>query len=241
MQAGDRELRGRLLGGLTRNVFLLGLVSLCTDLGSQMGFPLLPLFLTSVLGAGAFTVGIVEGAAETTASLLKIVSGFRSDRVRRRKPFILFGYSLSSLMKSLFAFAGSWPFVLFVRVAERIGKGVRNAPRDAIVAESCDEQVRGKAYGFHRAMDGISGTPSCFSGRRTSDWPTNGRSCCTRYSTSLTRFSSFRRVCSPTGSDGDRSSGQGAHFSRSSRRPSSSFRARLAFSCSSFYTVFCTV
>lgn len=155
MRLGGGDNRGRLLTGLTRNVFLLGLVSLCTDLGSQMVFPLLPLFLTSVLGAGAFTVGIVEGAAEATASLLKVFSGFWSDRMRRRKPFILFGYSFSSLMKPLFAFAGSWPFVLFVRVAERIGKGVRNAPRDAIVAESCDERVRGKAYGFHRAMDGI--------------------------------------------------------------------------------------
>lgn len=155
MQRRDTVNRGRLLGGLTRNVFLLGLVSLFTDLSSQMVFPLLPLFLTAVLGAGASTVGIVEGAAETTASLLKVVSGFWSDRVRRRKPFILFGYSLSSLMKPLFAFAGSWPFVVLVRVAERIGKGVRNAPRDAVVAESSDERSRGAAYGFHRAMDGI--------------------------------------------------------------------------------------
>ena len=155
MRRGDPNNRGWILRGITRNVFLLGLVSLCTDLSSQMVFPLLPLFLTSVLGAGAYTVGIVEGAAETTASLFKVVSGLWSDRVRRRKPFILFGYSVSSLVKPLFGVAGSWPFVVFVRVAERIGKGVRNAPRDAIVAESCDERVRGTAYGFHRAMDGI--------------------------------------------------------------------------------------
>jgi MFS family permease len=152
---GSKSDPARLFGGLSRNVFLLGLVSLFTDLSSQMVFPLLPLFLTSVLGAGAYAVGIVEGAAETTASLLKVVSGLWSDRVRRRKPFILYGYSISSLVKPLFGFAGSWPFVVFVRVMERVGKGVRNAPRDAIVAESCDERVRGKAYGFHRAMDGI--------------------------------------------------------------------------------------
>lgn len=145
----------RLFRGITRNVFLLGLVSLFTDLSSQMVFPLLPLFLTSVLGTGAYAVGIVEGAAETTASLLKVVSGRWSDRVQRRKPFILFGYSISSLMKPLFGIAGSWPVVVFVRVMDRVGKGVRNAPRDAIVAESCDEGVRGTAYGFHRAMDGV--------------------------------------------------------------------------------------
>jgi len=99
-------------------------------------------------------VGIVEGAAETTASLLKVISGYWSDKIKKRKPFVLFGYSLSSITKPLFAFANVWPFVLFMRVIERIGKGLRTAPRDAIVAESCDENVRGKAYGFHRAMDG---------------------------------------------------------------------------------------
>jgi len=145
----------RIFAGLKRNIFILGLVSFFTDLSSQMVFPLIPLFLTSILGAGAYVVGIVEGAAETTASLLKVVSGFWSDKIRKRKPFILFGYSLSSITKPLFAFANVWSFVLFVRVIERIGKGLRAAPRDAIVAESCDEHVRGKAYGFHRAMDGI--------------------------------------------------------------------------------------
>jgi len=130
-------------------------VSLFTDLSSQMVFPLIPLFLTTVLGAGAYAVGVVEGAAETTASLLKVVSGYWSDKIKKRKPFVLFGYSLSSLTKPLFAFANVWFFVLFVRVIERVGKGLRTAPRDALVAESCHENVRGKAYGFHRAMDGI--------------------------------------------------------------------------------------
>ena len=141
--------------GITRNILILGFVSLFTDLSSQMVFPLIPLFLTTALGAGAYAVGVVEGAAETTASLLKVVSGYWSDKIRKRKPFVLFGYSLSSLTKPLFAFANIWLFVLFIRVIERIGKGLRTAPRDAIVAESADERVRGKAYGFHRAMDGI--------------------------------------------------------------------------------------
>ena len=145
----------KIFEGITRNVFILGLVSLFTDLSSQMVFPLIPLFLITVLGTGAYAVGIVEGAAETTASLLKVVSGYWSDKIKRRKPFVFFGYSLSAITKPLFAFATIWSFVLFVRVIERIGKGLRTAPRDAIVAESSDESVRGKAYGFHRAMDGI--------------------------------------------------------------------------------------
>ena len=141
--------------GISKNIFILGLVSLFTDLSSQMAFPLIPLFLTTVLGAGAHIVGIVEGAAETTASLLKVLSGYWSDKIKKRKRFLLFGYSLSSITKPLFALANAWSFVLFIRVIERIGKGIRTAPRDALLAESCDESVRGKAYGFHRAMDGI--------------------------------------------------------------------------------------
>ncbi len=151
----NKKYKNEIFKGITRNVVVLGLVSLFTDLSSQMVFPLIPLFLTSVLGAGAYVVGIVEGAAETTASFIKILSGFWSDKIRRRKPFILFGYALSSFTKPLFAFAQAWPFVIFIRVIERIGKGIRNAPRDAIIAESVNENVRGKVYGFHRAMDGI--------------------------------------------------------------------------------------
>ena len=151
----NKDEQNQIFKGISRNIFILGLVSLFTDLSSQMVFPLIPLFLTTVLGAGAYAVGIVEGAAETTASLLKVVSGYWSDKIKKRKPFVLFGYSLSSITKPLFAFANIWSFVLFIRVVERIGKGLRTAPRDAIVAESCDESVRGKAYGLHRAMDGI--------------------------------------------------------------------------------------
>ncbi len=149
------KISGRFFSGIGLNIIILGIVSLCTDLSSQMVFPLIPLYLTSVLAAGAFVVGLVEGAAETTASFLKVISGYFSDRIRRRKPFVLLGYGLSSFVKPLFAFAAVWPAVLSLRVIERIGKGLRTAPRDAIVAESSDVKVRGKAFGFNRAMDGI--------------------------------------------------------------------------------------
>jgi hypothetical protein len=117
--------------GLVRNVIIVSFVSLFTDLSSQMVFPVVPLFLLS-LGASAWVIGLVEGAAETTASLLKVFSGYWSDRIRRRKPFVLGGYGLSTITKPMFALAYTWPFVLFVRVLERVGKGVRDAPRDAI-------------------------------------------------------------------------------------------------------------
>ncbi len=141
--------------GIHRNVKILGIVSLFTDMSSQMVFPVVPLFLTSVIGAGASIVGIVEGVAETTASLLKVFSGYYSDRIKRRKPFILFGYSISSVAKPFLAVAGSSAVVLLIRVVERVGKWLRNAPRDALVAESSSEGTRGRSYGFHRAMDGI--------------------------------------------------------------------------------------
>ena len=138
--------------GLTRNILIVGLISLFTDISSEMVFPLIPLYLV-FLGGGGFIVALVEGAAETTASLLKVFSGYWSDKIKKRKPFVFAGYSLSTITKPLFALANSWPLVLFVRVFERIGKGIRTAPRDAIIAESCDSCVRGKGYGFHRTMD----------------------------------------------------------------------------------------
>ena len=151
----NRDRKSSVFKGITRNIFLLGLVSLFTDLSSQMIFPLIPLYLVSVLGTGALVVGICEGAAETTASLIKVFSGYWSDRLKRRKPFVFIGYSLSAVTKPLFALARTWPLVLTIRMIERVGKGIRSAPRDAIVAESVDRSVRGKAYGFHRAMDGL--------------------------------------------------------------------------------------
>lgn len=149
------SLKDSFMKGITLNVIILGFVSLFTDLSSQMVFPLIPLFLKNVLGAGGAVVGLVEGAAETTASLLKVFSGYWSDKIEKRKPFVLIGYGISSLMKPLFAFSYIWQSVLGIRIAERVGKGIRDAPRDVIVANSCDENVRGKAYGIHRFMDGI--------------------------------------------------------------------------------------
>lgn len=151
----SQNFKSGLLKGIGRNVILLGLVSLFTDLSSQMVFPLIPLYLTGVLGASAYVVGLVEGAAETTASLLKVFSGYWSDKIKRRKPFVLLGYGLSSIAKPLFAIVNTWPFVLAVRVSDRIGKGLRDAPRDAMVAESSDKDVMGKAYGYQRSMDGL--------------------------------------------------------------------------------------
>jgi len=141
--------------GVGANVAILGLVSLFTDLGSQMVFPLIPLFLSTTLGASMLVVGLIEGSAETVASLLKVFSGYWSDKIKRRKPFVLAGYGLSSLSKPLFAFADTWQGVFWIRIVERVGKGIRSAPRDAIIAESCADDVRGKAYGIHRAMDGM--------------------------------------------------------------------------------------
>ncbi len=158
----NRDRKTSIFKGITRNIFLLGLVSLFTDLSSQMIFPLIPLYLVSVLGTGALVVGICEGAAETTASLIKVFSGYWSDRLKRRKPFIFIGYSLSAITKPLFALAGAWPLVLTIRMIERVGKGIRSAPRDAIVAESVNRSVRGKAYGFHRAMDGLGSVLGAF-------------------------------------------------------------------------------
>ena len=152
---GKGQFKRNFLKGLTLNVIILGFVSLFTDFSSQMIFPLLPLFLITVLGANAIIVGLVEGAAESTASLLKVFSGFWSDKIRKRKPFVLGGYGLSAFMKPLFAISYIWQSVIVVRIIERVGKGLRTAPRDAIVAESCDSNVRGKAYGVHRAMDGV--------------------------------------------------------------------------------------
>ena len=139
--------------GITGNVFILGLVSFFTDVSSEMIYPLLPLFLTGVLGAGPAFLGLIEGVAESTASLLKLFSGIVSDRVRRRKQLVLLGYSISALMRPLIGSAGSALTVLFIRTADRVGKGIRTSPRDALIADSTDPSVRGKAYGFHRSMD----------------------------------------------------------------------------------------
>lgn len=140
--------------GISRNVLLLGLVSLLSDLSSQMVFPLIPLFLTS-LGTGATVIGVVEGAADTTAAILKVFSWYLSDKFKKRKIFVLIWYGFSTITKPLFALAQTWPVVLIFRVIERIGKWLRDAPRDALIADTTAPEFMGKAYGIQRAMDGI--------------------------------------------------------------------------------------
>ncbi|NJD68592.1 MAG: MFS transporter [candidate division NC10 bacterium] len=148
--------------GLTRNVVALGLVSLLTDVSSEMIYPLLPLFLTSVLGAGQTFVGLVEGIAESAASLTKLGSGWLSDRLGRRKGLVVVGYALSSVARPLVALALAPWHVLMVRFTDRLGKGLRTPPRDALIAASTDVAIRGRAYGFHRSMDhlGAVGGPA---------------------------------------------------------------------------------
>ena len=143
----------RLFKGITGNVLILGMVSFFTDISSEMIYPLLPLFLTTVLGAGPAFLGVIEGVAESTASVLKLVSGIMSDRIRGRKNLVLGGYGISALARPLIALAASPLAVLFIRFADRVGKGVRTSPRDALIADSIDPSVRGKAYGFHRSLD----------------------------------------------------------------------------------------
>jgi MFS family permease len=134
-------------------VLALGVVSFLTDLSSEMIYPLLPLFLSTVLSAGALSLGVIEGVAESTAAVVKVLSGRWTDRAGRRKPFLLAGYSVSGLVRPLIGLASAWPVVLVLRFADRVGKGVRSSPRDALIADVTPEHLRGSAYGLHRAMD----------------------------------------------------------------------------------------
>jgi MFS family permease len=138
---------------LTGNVLWLSVVSLLTDFSSEMIYPLLPFFLTTVLGAGPAFLGVIEGVAETTASLLKLASGWFSDRIGKRKSLVLIGYGLASVVRPLIAVAAAPWQVLAVRFADRVGKGVRTAPRDALIAESIAPERHGTAFGYHRAAD----------------------------------------------------------------------------------------
>jgi MFS family permease len=136
-----------------RNIFFLGLVSFFNDFASEMIYPLLPIFLTTVLKAGAASIGIIEGVAETTASLLKFFSGYWSDKYRKRKPIFASGYAVSNAVRPLIGVAGTWWHVLLLRFSDRVGKGIRTAPRDALMADSAGEGRRGLVFGFQRAMD----------------------------------------------------------------------------------------
>jgi MFS family permease len=141
------------IGGLNRNIFFTGLVSFFMDFSSEMVYPLVPIFLSSVLGVQKSVIGLIEGIAESTASLLKVFSGWLSDRLGHRKWLMAVGYGISTLSRPLIATAPNWGQVLGSRFLDRFGKGVRTAPRDALIAESCAETKLGKSFGFHRGMD----------------------------------------------------------------------------------------
>jgi MFS family permease len=138
---------------LPRNVKALGLVSLLNDASSEMIFPLLPTFLTRVVGAAPLSLGVIEGAAEAAAAVMKVLAGRRSDRVVRRKPMVLLGYGLASVARPLIALTTAAGQVLTLRVIDRVGKGIRSGPRDALIAEATPKEQHGRAFGFHRAMD----------------------------------------------------------------------------------------
>ncbi len=138
---------------LPKNIVYLGWVSFFTDFSTEMIYPLIPAFLTAVLGVGAEVLGIIEGIAEATASILKAFSGALSDRYSKRKPLVIAGYSLSAIAKPFTGIASVWQHVLVARFADRMGKGIRTSPRDALISESVPDDQRGQAFGFHRTMD----------------------------------------------------------------------------------------
>ena len=138
-----------------RTVWALGFVSLCMDLSSELVHGLFPVFMTAVLGASMLAVGVVEGIAEATASIVKVFSGVLSDRLGRRKPLVVLGYALAAASKPLFPLAGSVPLVLVARFMDRVGKGIRGAPRDALIADVTPAEVRGAAYGLRQALDTV--------------------------------------------------------------------------------------
>jgi len=141
--------------GLGANVVVLGIVSLLTDISTEMMLPLFPIFVVKVLGAAPAVLGLIEGTAESAASLLKVFSGWWSDRIGRRKPLIVGGYWLSTVAKPFLALASTWTHALGVRFTDRVGKGIRTSPRDALLADSCEPSVRGKAFGLHRTLDTV--------------------------------------------------------------------------------------
>ena len=138
---------------IQRNVYALGAVSFLTDISSEMIFPLIPLFVTTILGAGAHVLGVIEGIADSAASLMDIFVGYFSDKAGERKKFVTAGYGISAITKVGIALSTTWWHVLLMRGTERVGKSIRTSPRDAMIAESTPKELRGKAFGLHRAMD----------------------------------------------------------------------------------------
>ena len=141
--------------GINRNVWAMGWTSLLNDASSELLYPILPLFLTITLGAPASAVGAVEGAADAAAQVVGLAMGRRSDRIRRRMPFVWTGYTLSNIAKPLVAVAPAWGWVMGARVLDRTGKGIRTAPRDALLRDSSDPARTGSVFGFHRFMDSL--------------------------------------------------------------------------------------
>jgi MFS family permease len=141
------------IASLPRTVWLIGLISLVNDSSSEMLYPLIPLYLSSALMAGPRALGLIEGIAEATASVLRLFSGVVVDRSGRAKPWIVFGYALAGVGRPLIAFVSSWPWLLAIRFGDRVGKALRSSPRDALLASSVSHDQRGLAFGFHRAMD----------------------------------------------------------------------------------------
>ncbi|MCL5985652.1 MAG: MFS transporter [Actinobacteria bacterium] len=145
--------KGEILAGIRQNVFVLGIVSFLQDVSSDSIYPILPIFLSVILGVSKSFIGLIEGIAESTASILKVFSGWLSDRTKKRKAIVVGGYSLSTFGKPLLALTTAGWQVLLIRFLDRLGKGIRTSPRDALIADSCSDDRRGTAFGLHRAMD----------------------------------------------------------------------------------------
>jgi MFS family permease len=153
----SKEEEGNMAGKLHRNILITGLASLFTDVSSEMVYPVIALYLRA-LGGGVFALGAIEGVAESLASLLRVFSGALADRAGRRKPLAISGYALSTFGKALFFLASGWPMIFAGRVVDRFGKGIRTAPRDAMIAESATQDTQGKSFGLHRTLDTLGAT-----------------------------------------------------------------------------------
>lgn len=150
-----REVSGERLLGVNRNVFFLSITSFLQDVSGEMIFTIMPFFLANVLGVGTAVIGLVEGISDSTSTLLKLAGGWLADRSGQRKNLTALGYGLSTVAKPFMYFANAWGVVLAVRFVDRVGKGIRTAPRDALLADCCTEEERGKSFGFHRTLDAL--------------------------------------------------------------------------------------
>ena len=145
------------LAGVPRGVWVLGIVSLCMDMSSELIHALLPLYMATVMGASTLVIGVVEGIAEATALIVKLFSGILSDWFRKRKPLVLLGYGLAAVSKFAFPLAPTLGWIIAARFADRVGKGIRGAPRDALIADITPEDARGRSFGLRQALDTVGG------------------------------------------------------------------------------------